>query len=86
MKFICAKSLKNATFSSSFFSIISDSIVKARVAELVQSKCVYGDFTLNEFDDDVLSDNVQSVSLCDSDHLIVDRKVSAKNYLFIKKM
>ena len=36
---------------------------------------MYGDFTLTEFEDHVLSDNVVSVSLSDSDHLILDRKV-----------
>ena len=38
-------------------------------------KCVYGDFTLTEFDDPILSDNVVSVSLSDAEHLILDRKV-----------
>lgn len=38
-------------------------------------KCVYGDFTITEFKDDVLTDNIVSLSLSDSDHLIFDRKV-----------
>ena len=38
-------------------------------------KCVYGDFTLTEFEDPILSDNVVSVSLSDAEHLILDRKV-----------
>lgn len=53
-----------------------DCIIKERVTQLIhRHKCVYGDFTLTEFEDHVLSDNVVSVSLSDSDHLILDRKV-----------
>ena len=58
------------------FSVLGDSIIKERVTQLIHKhKCVYGDFTLTEFDDHVLADNVVSVSLSDSEHLILDRKV-----------
>ncbi|XP_076470608.1 pachytene checkpoint protein 2 homolog [Babylonia areolata] len=56
-------------------SVIGDSVIKDRVGQLIhRHKCVYGDFTITEFDDQLLSDNVLSVSLSDSDHLILDRK------------
>ena len=57
-------------------SVVGDAVIKERVAHLLHKyKCVYGDFILTEFEDQVLTDNVISVSLTDSEHLILDRKV-----------
>ncbi|KAK7491376.1 hypothetical protein BaRGS_00017354 [Batillaria attramentaria] len=56
-------------------SITRDALIKDRVGQFLNTqKCVYGDFTITDFKDDILTESIISVSLSDSDHLIFDRK------------
>ncbi|PVD21002.1 hypothetical protein C0Q70_19166 [Pomacea canaliculata] len=56
-------------------SVASNAIIQERVSKILcQQKCIYGDFVLTEFGDEILSQNIQSISLSDSENLILDRK------------
>lgn len=58
----------------------SDALIKDRVHNLLhQQNCVFDDFTLTEFNDEILADSILSVSLSDFDNLVLERKVTDKH-------
>lgn len=60
------------------FSAARSSVVKEHVQALLkQRKVTYGDFQLFEFEDPFLQENVKSISICDTELVPQERKVSS---------